>query len=121
REAVGQPDDPRGRPGVEPLRVHDGGQALDHRPTRRKNTRRAIASSAKRTLVSEGPNQRVTAAPTAATASAPTMPIAPKPRRYHPATSGRARPTARPATGPIRATARGIQDAPIAEPTRIPA
>src|SRR6185295_4464694 len=120
-ERAGQPHDARGRAGVQALLVHDGGLTLDHRPTRRKKTSSAIASRAKRTLVSEGPNHRDTAAPTPATASAPIAPIQPKPRRYQPATSGTASPTAPPATGPMRATARGIQDVLMADPTRMPA
>ena len=68
-------------PGMQSLLVHDGRLALDHRPTQRKKSSSAMASSAKRTLVSAGPNHRVTAAPTAATASAPTAPAQPKPRR----------------------------------------
>ena len=80
-----------------------------------------MANSANRTLVSAGPNQRDTDPPTAATANAPIPPTEPKPRRYHAATNGIASPTHAPATGPIRATARGTQDEPIAAPTRMPA
>src|SRR6188472_3851855 len=119
-EAAGEPDDAGGRPGVQPLLVHDSGRALDHGKIPRKSTSSRIASRAKRTVVSAAPYHRVTATPVAATARVPSAPAHPIPRRYQVATSGRASPSAKPATGPTRAIAPGIHDRAIAAPTFIP-
>ena len=122
-EAVGQPDDPSGRPRVESVLVDDGGFALDHSPSR-LNTRRSdhghegkAHGGERRTEPAADRN-----AGRGEPASAPSPPDQPKPARI-PACHQRAWPVRWRSRRPARprSMARGTQELPMAAPTLIPA